>query len=359
MSRPAWWLVAAGVTLVLVACDDESVVPPAPDLAVDMLAVDAEVFDQGACLPSPEVCNGRDDDCDGKVDGEDEDLRLQLFDDLQNCGACGRVCDGPNAEVACLQGRCYITACEPGYFDYDADPATGCESDCLVSNGGLEACDGVDNDCDEAIDEGIDLQTDAENCGQCGVACGMADNGAAGCVAGRCVITECARDYVDLDGDPATGCEYRCTPANTAEIQEFCNGRDDDCDGQIDEAADLQVPEGLCSDRGVCAPCAGDGDCDAGDRCGAGGVCVPADGGAAGRPCADDADCQADHPGLACLESHRIEAGERITERRCVALTVAAMCDGEAGWRCAHPPGYAQGSERGQCDQLDNDCDGR
>ncbi len=363
-AAPRWlrWAACALLSTAAVGCDDDdATVPPAPEADVGP-ALDAEVFDQGAqnCLPSPEICDGRDNDCDGLVDDQDDDLQVQLFDDVENCGRCGFACDGANATIACLRGRCYITACEAGYHDYNANAADGCESNCLISNGGREACDGVDNDCDLVADEDFDLDSDPNHCGACGVSCGDAPNGAAACQAGTCVISTCARDYVDLDGDVANGCEYRCTPTNTDQVREFCNGRDDDCDGVIDEGADLQPPEALCSDRGLCAPaCAGDGDCDAGDTCNAGGVCVPADGGAAGRPCADDADCQADHPGLACLETHRLEAGERVTERRCVQRTTGAACDGEAGWRCTYPPGYAVGTERGLCDQLDNDCDGR
>ncbi len=47
--------------------------------------------------------------------------------------------------------------------------------------GGAEVCDNRDNDCDEAVDEGIDLLADAENCGYCGHDCG---GGA--CEAGVC-----------------------------------------------------------------------------------------------------------------------------------------------------------------------------
>jgi len=46
---------------------------------------------------------------------------------------------------------------------------------CLV-----ETCNRVDDDCDGAVDEGLDLSSDDENCGYCGNACTL------GCEAGRC-----------------------------------------------------------------------------------------------------------------------------------------------------------------------------
>ncbi|HJO67274.1 MAG TPA: MopE-related protein, partial [Sphingomonas sanguinis] len=39
--------------------------------------------------------------------------------------------------------------------------------------------------------------------------------------------------FVDLDGDPATGCEYACLPSNDG--VEVCDALDNDCDGTTDE----------------------------------------------------------------------------------------------------------------------------
>ena len=50
--------------------------------------------------------------------------------------------------------------------------------------------------------------------------------------------------------------------------REFCNGIDDDCDGVIDEAADLEMPDDFCGERGGCA----NGTCIQPD---AGALCAP------------------------------------------------------------------------------------
>ena len=103
--------------------------------------IDAPLFDTGpdACVPRAEVCNGVDDDCDGVIDNG-----FNLNTDVNNCGMCGHQCLFANAAAMCANGQCQLGACAFGYGDADHDPANGCE--CLMSNGGIEICDGMDND---------------------------------------------------------------------------------------------------------------------------------------------------------------------------------------------------------------------
>jgi hypothetical protein len=79
-----------------------------------------------ACVPAgPEVCNGLDDDCDGRIDDAFDHRR-----DPENCGACGLRCgDAPGvATAACIEGACGALRCLPGLYDGDADPDNGCEA---------------------------------------------------------------------------------------------------------------------------------------------------------------------------------------------------------------------------------------
>ena len=91
-----------------------------------------------------EVCNGSDDDCDDLVDTEDDSLDTATlgtwYEDLDLDGY-----GDPEAPVqACEQPE-----------DTSTD-ATDCDdADFDVSPAASEACNGVDDDCDEAVDEGL------------------------------------------------------------------------------------------------------------------------------------------------------------------------------------------------------------
>jgi hypothetical protein len=195
--------------------------------------------------PAPEICNNVDDDCDGAVDGF-----------AQDCGSTGMCL--PGVPCQCQPGQ---QVCTSGSFDQ-----------CIGAIGpGAEGCDGVDNDCDGSVDEGV------PGLGQpCNNACGA---GATQCVNG---MVECVGG---MTGQP-----------------EICNNIDDNCNGMVDEG----LPDmGQCSvdDMGnaLCTPgtikcdggkyhCVGgqapgteicdcvDNDCDGqndeGDLCGAGATCL-------------------------------------------------------------------------------------
>ena len=197
---------------------------------------DANTLRPEACVPgAPEICNLFDDDCDTNVD---EDFDLETNE--QNCGECGNDCALTGARVECVASACQFNGCFDGFFDIDTDPTNGCEYRCFRSNGGVEACDGLDNDCNGEIDETFDFPTDELNCGRCGQECRFFRVASATCEAGTCrfdPLTDCEPGYIDRDGLPGSGCEFECTPTGA----ETCNGLDDDCDGRADEDFNLDT----------------------------------------------------------------------------------------------------------------------
>ncbi|MGC6416668.1 MAG: formylglycine-generating enzyme family protein [Bradymonadia bacterium] len=312
---------------------------------------------RGRCVRAPETCNRRDDDCDGQTD-EAEDVRVQVFSDPQHCGACFQPCTGANAQFICQVGSCVISSCDPGFIDYNGDSSDGCEADCVITAGGQELCDALDNDCDGQIDETFDLETDVNNCGTCGNACPQVDNGQATCQDGVCAIGECERNWHDQNQALDDGCEYSCTQRIGAEATEFCNGLDDDCDGFVDESMGMQQAPVECGIEGACRfDCVSDRGCEDDERCSDNRICVPES--PVNASCDTDDDCQVIHRGLACIETTAPIPGGFETTRRCVERVDEPVCDGSRGFRCVYSPDYQRGNEGGRCDGIDNDCDGR
>ncbi len=182
--------------------------------------------------PSPETCDNKDNDCNGRVD----DVAGQTTGDLANCGGCNIACAAPaNAVPACVLGGC-VSACAPGYVDTDRDRANGCE--CKVSNNGVEICDGVDNDCNGVADDGVMAVVYDGPAGTMGI--GVCAAGVQRCEGGKLVALK---------------------PAQLP-TQEICDGLDNNCDKRVDEGFDLQNDSRNCGGCGIL--CAGGAACQQG-----------------------------------------------------------------------------------------------
>ena len=205
------------------SCKNLGCVPGFVDLNQD----NSDGCEYACTATGEELCDGVDNDCNGETDET-----FDLTSDVGNCGSCGNVCRLANAVARCGSGECAVQRCEAGFINKDGDDSNGCEEPCVVSNGGVEACDGQDNDCNGVVDDPggvpVDFQSDSQNCGACNVVC-VLPNAEASCVGGECELSSCKGTFVDADRTDANGCE--CSPTGS----EICDGKDNDCNGAVDD----------------------------------------------------------------------------------------------------------------------------
>ena len=160
-----------------------------------------------------ELCDGADNDCDGDIDEDSEDVQTWYAD-----------ADGDGFGDADTS----ITACDTpsGY----TDDASDCDDDdATIHPDADEYCDGVDNNCDGIVDE--DTAVD--------VAVWYEDSDSDGY--GQPSVTDFACDPPAGFADNA----FDCDDANVAvnpDADELCNGYDDNCDGTVDEIGAVDAP---------------------------------------------------------------------------------------------------------------------
>ena len=258
---------------------------------------------------STEVCNGKDDDCDGLVD---------------NIAELGKACSDPLQNGVCAEGK---WSCSNN------------QKRCLTTNKPTtEVCDGKDNDCDGSVDN---VKGSCQVPGKQGV-----------CQAG---VKACDSKQQSVCRQTVLG------------YTEICNEKDDDCNGFIDDIKDLGK---ACQDPlrfGVCKPgiltcqkgklvclqqvqpskevCNGkDDDCD--------GVVDPGC-----SPCTKNLDCKT---GMICIQGYCI-AGECVQSTDC---TGGKVCKSFRCVACAQDADCAGGQycevQQGQCKiqqcKLNRDC---
>jgi Sulfatase-modifying factor enzyme 1/Putative metal-binding motif len=180
-----------------------------------------------------EVCDGIDNNCDGTVD---EGFDFQS--DVNNCGKCNSRCFFPFAKATCSLGVCQQGACLDGFYDRDPN-VPGCETACQKTNGGVEICDGLDNDCNGVVDDNVAAAT---------ITCKTCASG---------VNCACSGVKPTCKGQSGWTCTYPATYQEVEDTAKGCDSIDNDCDGKVDEAFDIGkacvVGSGPCAGTGVWA----------------------------------------------------------------------------------------------------------
>ncbi len=225
-----------------------------------------------------ETCDGVDEDCD---DGVDEALEAELCDLQQGvCAASEATCGGESGYLACdelVYGSDYVAEEDASWcdgLDNDCDGAVDelcsctdgetqscgedegeCVSGTQTCSGGAwgdcegevsaasESCDELDNDCDGSTDEGVlsTFYADGDEDGY-----GDADDTTEACEAPEGFVSD-ATDCDDGDASAFPGAE------------ELCDGVDNSCDGTVDE--------GCSCEEGETQSCGSDvGECEAGTQ---------------------------------------------------------------------------------------------
>jgi len=278
------WAVAAGTKTTCVITNPEGT------CSAERKCASGSLEPCKAKTPKAEICNADDDNCDNKIDNLAPDFKCfkeGFLDQGSNtecasdadCKAAGEACDEKAKKCKTLIGKCFgkpQCASNGELICADAKEPT------------LEACDGVDNDCDGDVDEGFTWKNPVDGADlKIGAVCGTGP-----CANGQ---VQCADKLTAVCTSYKSATEEKGKAALCDGIDNDCNGKTDDlacddsdsctadsCDGAAKKCTNTAKDCGdgkQCTDD-KCDPKTGDcsnpnkvGSCDDGNPCSVGDAC--------------------------------------------------------------------------------------
>ncbi len=206
----------------------------------------------GQVTPLPETCNYADDDCNGFVDD------LPEINDAAVIAKCNSpACDPDFTDAAITCWGPDPGICGAGRKGCAGGPAGGTPTGCIefIHTPAPEVCNGVDDDCNGTVDDGLDNEgaCDMPNQSEWGDA-NPFDGGVPSKVLGECVHGQLGC----VDGGDL------CFPSQPqTEVQLYgggCDGLDNDCDGITDnhscsDSYDKQYKQDYCCTDGYYFQC--------------------------------------------------------------------------------------------------------
>lgn len=164
---------------------------------------DCDDADAGAYPGATETCDGIDNDCSGAVDDSAVDMIVWYADS-----------DGDSyGDASVMTEDCTAPS------GYVADNSDCDDSDVTVYPSATEVCNGADDDCDGAADDGLTFFSAYRD--------SDGDGYGAGASSSVCALPS---SYVTNSSD----CDDTSASVHPG-ASEFCNSVDDDCDGTVDE----------------------------------------------------------------------------------------------------------------------------
>jgi MYXO-CTERM domain-containing protein len=216
--------------------------------------------------------------------------------------------------------------CAPGLTECQAGGKLLCKQQVMPV---AEKCDGLDTDCDGAVDNGDLCAADevcdkghcVKKCGEVLFTCSKTEicNAGGYCVDAKCADVTCTGGLVCVDGACKSPCDgVKCPAPQVCRV-----GR---C---VDPCAGVTCEKGRVCNEGVCVLGCGCSACDSGNECAASGSCVEQ--GCKTQTCAAGTTCKAGQCVDSCLAA-ACPAGEKCALGACVDACTGVSCD--AGQKC-------------------------